>query len=205
MQLGMVGLGRMGGNMVVRLSRAGHSLVVYDRDAKAVADNAGVGFDQRAFFVLEIERSQLAGAVAVIANCSHDAVAIAALKLADKSRVDAAELVFERLKSVFPKHALARNVEITGSSTVKWHVATLVTIDGKKAVFDSVTPYHASVVNAAAKFGDIANLNNPPTRTAMVEHKESFHSYLGLLSQSSNIVEVGDSDDVFKRAAAQAA
>ena len=30
MQLGMVGLGRMGGNMVVRLSRAGHECVVSD-------------------------------------------------------------------------------------------------------------------------------------------------------------------------------
>ncbi len=38
MQLGMVGLGRMGGNMVVRLSRAGHQLVVFDRDQKVVAD-----------------------------------------------------------------------------------------------------------------------------------------------------------------------
>ncbi|HJT75674.1 MAG TPA: decarboxylating 6-phosphogluconate dehydrogenase [Gemmataceae bacterium] len=38
MQLGLVGLGRMGGNMVVRLSRAGHECVVYDRDAKIVAD-----------------------------------------------------------------------------------------------------------------------------------------------------------------------
>jgi 6-phosphogluconate dehydrogenase len=36
MQLGMVGLGRMGGDMVVRLSRAGHQCVVYDRDAEAI-------------------------------------------------------------------------------------------------------------------------------------------------------------------------
>ena len=34
MQLGMVGLGRMGGNMVLRLLRAGHDCVAYDRDAK---------------------------------------------------------------------------------------------------------------------------------------------------------------------------
>ncbi len=32
MQLGMVGLGRMGANIVRRLMRAGHSCVVYDRD-----------------------------------------------------------------------------------------------------------------------------------------------------------------------------
>ena len=33
MQLGMIGLGRMGGNMVRRLMRAGHDCVVYDRNA----------------------------------------------------------------------------------------------------------------------------------------------------------------------------
>ena len=37
MQLGVVGLGRMGGNIVQRLQRHGHSCVVYDRNADAVA------------------------------------------------------------------------------------------------------------------------------------------------------------------------
>src|SRR5947199_7069561 len=36
MQLGMVGLGRMGSNMVRRLMRAGHECVVYDRNYAAV-------------------------------------------------------------------------------------------------------------------------------------------------------------------------
>jgi 6-phosphogluconate dehydrogenase len=36
-QLGMIGLGRMGANMVRRLLRAGHQCVVFDRSAKAVA------------------------------------------------------------------------------------------------------------------------------------------------------------------------
>ena len=31
MQLGMIGLGRMGGNMVRRLMRGGHTLAVFDR------------------------------------------------------------------------------------------------------------------------------------------------------------------------------
>ena len=38
MQLGMIGLGRMGGNMVRRLLRSGHQCVVYDRSANAVAE-----------------------------------------------------------------------------------------------------------------------------------------------------------------------
>jgi len=36
MQLGMIGLGRMGGNMVVRLIRAGHECHVYDAHDTAV-------------------------------------------------------------------------------------------------------------------------------------------------------------------------
>ena len=38
MQLGMVGLGRMGANMVRRLLKGGHQCVVFDMSAKAVAD-----------------------------------------------------------------------------------------------------------------------------------------------------------------------
>ncbi|MCY3712851.1 MAG: decarboxylating 6-phosphogluconate dehydrogenase [Gemmatimonadetes bacterium] len=43
MQLGMVGLGRMGGNMTRRLLRGGHEVVVYDQSAEAVdqAEQAG--------------------------------------------------------------------------------------------------------------------------------------------------------------------
>ena len=36
MQLGMIGLGRMGANMVRRLLRSGHECVVYDRAPEAV-------------------------------------------------------------------------------------------------------------------------------------------------------------------------
>src|ERR1700748_1107188 len=43
MQLGMIGLGRMGGNIVRRLMKHGHTTVVYDKDEKAVAGLAADG------------------------------------------------------------------------------------------------------------------------------------------------------------------
>jgi len=43
MQLGMIGLGRMGANMVRRLIDRGHECVVYDRSAKAVGELAQGG------------------------------------------------------------------------------------------------------------------------------------------------------------------
>ncbi|HZS40311.1 MAG TPA: NAD(P)-binding domain-containing protein, partial [Polyangia bacterium] len=36
MELGMIGLGRMGANMAARLLRAGHRVVVFDRHAEKV-------------------------------------------------------------------------------------------------------------------------------------------------------------------------
>ena len=43
MQLGMIGLGRMGANMVRRLVRNGHTCVVYDRNPGAVAELGAEG------------------------------------------------------------------------------------------------------------------------------------------------------------------
>ncbi len=43
MHIGMIGLGRMGANMVRRLLKGGHSVVVFDVNAKAVADLATEG------------------------------------------------------------------------------------------------------------------------------------------------------------------
>jgi 6-phosphogluconate dehydrogenase len=43
MQLAMIGLGRMGGNMVQRLLQGGHEVIVYDRSADAVKTRSGTG------------------------------------------------------------------------------------------------------------------------------------------------------------------
>ena len=43
MELGMVGLGRMGASMVLRLQKAGHLCVVYDMSAAAVEASVKAG------------------------------------------------------------------------------------------------------------------------------------------------------------------
>ena len=43
MHIGMVGLGRMGANMVRRLVRGGHTVVAFDVNQQAVADLAKEG------------------------------------------------------------------------------------------------------------------------------------------------------------------
>jgi 6-phosphogluconate dehydrogenase len=59
MQLGMIGLGRMGANMVRRLMRGGHDCVVYDRSADAVAGlgkEGATGSNALADFVSKLEK-----------------------------------------------------------------------------------------------------------------------------------------------------
>src|SRR5712692_9380610 len=43
MQLAMIGLGRMGGNMVRRLVQGGHELIVYDSSAEEIKSHVGTG------------------------------------------------------------------------------------------------------------------------------------------------------------------
>ena len=59
MQLGMVGLGRMGANMVRRLIRDGHKCVVFDRSPKVVSqlvEEKAVGTASLADFVKNLEK-----------------------------------------------------------------------------------------------------------------------------------------------------
>jgi 6-phosphogluconate dehydrogenase len=59
MQLGMIGLGRMGANMVRRLIKGGHQCVVFDRSPKAVEDLAkekAIGSSSLAEFVKKLNK-----------------------------------------------------------------------------------------------------------------------------------------------------
>jgi 6-phosphogluconate dehydrogenase len=59
MQLGMIGLGRMGGNMVRRLIQGGHECVVFDRSREAVAEltqHKAIGASSLADFVKKLAK-----------------------------------------------------------------------------------------------------------------------------------------------------
>ena len=65
MQLGMIGLGRMGGSMVRRLMRGGHECVVFDLHADAMAPLAGEGAiasSSLADFVARLQAPRVAAA-----------------------------------------------------------------------------------------------------------------------------------------------
>src|SRR6266496_4236686 len=63
MQLGMIGLGRMGANIVRRIMKDGHASVVYDRSAdsvNALAAEGAVGAATMEEFVAKLEKPRVA-------------------------------------------------------------------------------------------------------------------------------------------------
>ena len=78
MQLGMIGLGRMGANMVRRLIKGGHQCVVFDRSQKAVdelAQEKAVGSSSLQDFVKKLQKPRaiwLMVPAAVVDQTIHD-------------------------------------------------------------------------------------------------------------------------------------
>jgi len=74
MQLGMIGLGRMGANMVRRLMRAGHQCVVYDLSAETVqglAKEGAVGATSLDEFVRKLTKPRAAWIMVPAAAVDH--------------------------------------------------------------------------------------------------------------------------------------
>jgi hypothetical protein len=180
----------------------------YTKHARPIAEKAGVGFDNQAFFIVEATRDQLAGAVVTIANCSQEASIRAADALAEKTFEDSTNRLYERLIIVFAGGAkrtkiVSKNVRIVGHSATEWPVATLVNppASTRPTIFEPVNKHHSSVAHATMKFHDIALLDNAPTRVAVVHKKGEFGTYLSVLSQAASVIDEDVPDDTLIRLA----
>jgi 6-phosphogluconate dehydrogenase len=77
MQLGMIGLGRMGGNIVRRLMRNGHTCVVYDRSADAVGaltKEGATGSTGLADFVGKLSAPKVVWVMLPAGKITHDTI-----------------------------------------------------------------------------------------------------------------------------------
>jgi len=77
MQLGMIGLGRMGGNIVRRLMRNGHTCVVYDRSADAVGaltKEGATGSSGLADFVGKLTAPKVVWVMLPAGKITHDTI-----------------------------------------------------------------------------------------------------------------------------------
>ena len=189
------------GNGYLEAEMLGATLI-YARAARPIADHAGLHFDHHAFSVADVSRAQLPGAIVTIANASQQAAAIAAYKQSEKKFAEDAEFLYERLVKVFNVLHVNKHVEIVGASNTSWHVANVVRIQRKVTVFEPVSKHPNSVTTATTKFHDLARLDDPPGRVAVVESKEGLGTFLGVLAQAASVITRDVPDNTLRRLAA---
>lgn len=114
---------------------------------------------------------------------------------------DQTTALYERLVRVFPESIVERDTEIVGSTNTTCHATTFARAPKRGTIFDIVTRHPVSVAFATAKFRDIAMLESPPNRVAVMSKKDELGTYLGVLSMDASVIERNAPDEVFIRLA----
>ncbi|OKO88430.1 6-phosphogluconate dehydrogenase [Bradyrhizobium sp. NAS80.1] len=173
MQLGMIGLGRMGGNIVRRLMRHGHSTVVYDKDAKAVAGLAADGAQGAATleeFVAKLERPRTAWVMLPAGRITETTIdTIAGVMQAGDVIIDGGNTFWQddvrRGKAL--KERGIHYVDV-GTSGGVWGLdrGYCMMIGGEKQVVDRLDPIFAALAPGA---GDIPRTEGREGRDPRIE------------------------------------
>jgi 6-phosphogluconate dehydrogenase len=173
MQLGMIGLGRMGGNIVRRLMRNGHTTVVYDRDTKAVsslAADGSVGTGSLEEFVSKLEKPRTIWVMLPAGKITEDSIAqLAKLMESGDVIIDGGNTFWQddvRRGKMLKERGLYY-IDV-GTSGGVWGLdrGYCMMIGGDKAVVDRLDPIFASL---APGTGDIPRTPGRDNRDSRVE------------------------------------
>jgi len=173
MQLGMIGLGRMGGNIVRRLMKHGHFTVVYDKDPKAIAalaaeGAAGAGSLQD--FVSRLERPRSVWVMLPAGRITEATIdELTRLMQAGDAIIDGGNSFWQddvRRGKALREHGI-HYVDV-GTSGGVWGIERgyCMMIGGDKAVVDRLDPIFASL---APGLGDIPRTAGREGRDARIE------------------------------------
>jgi 6-phosphogluconate dehydrogenase len=179
MQLGMIGLGRMGANIVRRIMRAGHTAVAYDTNPDSVAELAGegaVGADSLEDFVAKLEKPRVAW-VMIPAGITDKVVE----QLADL--MDSGDIIinggnsnyredYDRAAALAPRGISYIDV---GTSGGVWGLERgyCLMIGGDENAFNHCEPLFASIAPG------LGNIERTPGRTGDPAPEEQGYLYCG--------------------------
>ena len=159
MQLGMIGLGRMGGNIVRRLLRDGHTLVVFDQSPEAVAALVGegaTGADSLADLVAKLEPPRAAWVMLPAGAITEATVeTLAGLMQADDTIIDGGNSFFQDdVRRAAALRGKGLHYVDVGTSGGVWGLERgyCMMIGGETAAVDRLDPIFATL---APGIGDI--------------------------------------------------
>ncbi len=181
MQIGVIGLGRMGGNIARRLMRAGHSCVVYDNSAKAaeaVAADGAAAAVSLADLVAKLESPKAVWSMLPAGKITEDTVhELAELMSAGDIVIDGGNSYFRddiRRAAKLAEKGL-RYIDV-GTSGGVWGLERgyCMMIGGDKDAFEHLDPIFAAL---APGIGDIPRT---PGRDASLDRRaEQGYLYCG--------------------------
>ena len=174
MQLGMIGLGRMGGNIVKRLMRDDHKCVVYDRDAKAVsalADAGATGAKDLADLVAKLDAPRVVWVMLPAGKPTDDTITeLGKLLKAGDIVIDGGNSFYKddirRAKALKEKQVAYADVGVSGGV---WGLERgyCMMIGGETKTFDHIEPLLKTL---APGLGDIPRTPKLTKANARAEH-----------------------------------
>ncbi|HZU88459.1 MAG TPA: decarboxylating 6-phosphogluconate dehydrogenase [Stellaceae bacterium] len=180
MQLGMIGLGRMGGNIVRRLMKGGHSCVVYDQSREAVEGLAGEGARPSrdlADFVRQLEKPRAVWVMLPAGAVTHETiVALSGLLERDDILIDGGNSFFQDdiRHAELLKEKDVRYVDV-GTSGGIWGLERgyCMMIGGDKGAVDHLDPIFKTLAPG------IGNIARTPGREGRDPRVEQGYMYCG--------------------------
>lgn len=168
--------------------------------ARSVADGIGVSVGRRALYV-DVATHEVERAILDISAASHTVAERIVEKWSFEADLEISDALRVKLDHVFPERVAYDN-KIAGASSTEWEVSAIAKIDGKSAVFQTVSNFPVAVYKASTAFHDLSALDHPPGLVSVVRSKADMGSNLAILAQAGRVIEIGQPDEVFLRAAA---
>ncbi|WP_156387535.1 hypothetical protein [Methylobacterium sp. Leaf399] len=172
----------------------------YERHARIIAEDTGIRYDGRSFFVAEVPTKKLAGAMTLVADSSHRCASFAALKAAERAETDIRQNVFDRMISLFGADHVRRDSPFIGASGHEWKVPFLIDLDHGRAVIEAISPHSGSIAFTVMRLSDISRLETPPPRLVVVNDKRKLGDMLGVVSPvSTAVIDISESKRHFEK------
>lgn len=174
----------------------------FRKSAGPFAHDAQVEVGERIIFV-DVPPEHAQNAVSDVALASWRTAEKICSRLLSDNEEEVADILRERLDSVFGHYRVRSGKEISGSSSWLWKVTAVVEMDGSSAVFQAISPSGQSINKASTAFFDLAGLDAPPRLIGVVADKKAFGPRIGIISRiGARILEAGEPDDSYRKKAA---
>lgn len=173
----------------------------FPKTAAKIVEREDLELNRRAIFIT-VDEEGLSRAICDVAMASHAVAEQVFRKLAEHEEEEIEDYLHARLTAIFGEQSVQSTHSIKGFSTIDWDVSAVLNVNAHMAVFQAVGNHATSVYRTRAAFGDLAELPSPPRLVAVVKDKSTLGPKLTLLSQTGRVIESGQGDDVYERAAA---